>query len=160
MKQTHIFALIVGSLLFLSTCTFEGLGGGNSPIWIAASEIDVGGNNRASRGDRSSNARKCENNNDCVDVCEEVYDVESSDADNEAIVERCLDLRSVIALEFDALEELLEEPRIQLLRKLEDNVFKQFLSISVGPWVKEITDDIDDDEAEILLTWIAESDKC
>ena len=156
MNKIYTYLLVLASCLFLSACLFEGGGRSSDSLIIGKSETDEAEKNRRERV-RNANSGDCGEYRDCEEVCEEVYD-EDGDRENEGKVERCLDLSYKVAITFEEILELIEEPNYDDLKNIEDKNFEKFLNVSLAPWVEK-TKRLNNDEAEALLKWIASKSK-
>ena len=157
MNKIYSYLLALASCLFLSACLFEGTGGGSSDsLIIGKSETDDKEDKRRER-ERNANRGECGEYSDCEEVCEEVYD-EDGDRENEGKVERCLELSYKVAITFEDILEVIEEPNYDDLKNIEDKNFEKFLNVSLAPWVEK-TKRLNNDEAEALLKWIASKSK-
>ena len=150
MKNINFLAIMVFSALFLSACLKDI---GSSGLSIAASETDLGGTRSSSR----TSGGKCEDDRDCIDVCEDVYDPDRDD-ENLGKVDTCLQVSYKLAIQFEDILEILEEPHESSLRNINNKAFFEFLDVSLTPWVEEV-EDANDDEAKNLLIWIAKESK-
>lgn len=146
MKTINILAIILSSFLFLSSCILEDDNSGGVTIDFA-SETD------SDRDDTKSSKYKCEEDNECVDVCEDVYDPDGDDR-NIGKVDTCVELKYNTAIQFEDMLEILEEPYESSLRNVSSKAFAEFLDVSVEPWV-ETMKSVSESEAESLLIWIA-----
>ena len=152
MKKIYSYLLVLVSCLFLSACLFEG--GGSDSLIIGKSETDEAEDRRRERERKTEVSRgDCGEFADCEEVCEDVYN-EDGDRENEGKVERCLELSHKVAIDFENIVEVIEEPDYDALRNIENKSFKAFLDISLAPWLEK-TKRLNNSEAEALLRWIA-----
>ena len=153
MKQTFFYLFLLVSPLFLSSCLLGG-GGASDSFIIAKSAIDTKEKNKRDRNrSNDSNRGECGEEDDCEEICEEVYN-EDGDRENEGKVERCLELPYKTAINFEDILEVIEEPYYDDLKNIESKHFEEFLDISIAPWVEK-TKRLNNEEAENLLRWIA-----
>ena len=160
MKMAICFTGIIFTGLFLSACYFRGDAGGfDSSLIVAASETDLTSNKSASdrRRTNSSYSGDCEDDKKCTKICEDVYD-DSGDEENEGKVQTCLELKYKIAIQFEDILEVLEEPYESTLRNIDDKAFFEFLDVSLDPWVRS-TKSASSSQAKDLLIWIAKEPK-
>lgn len=158
MKYVKFLAVLIFSALFLPSCFFGGGGGLGGDLTVLPSETDLRADTRDNRRRAgATGANRCENNRDCVDSCEDVYDEEYSiyrdNSEADGNVDACIELSYRVAIQFEDILEVIEDPYISSLRNIEGRAFESFLEISVGPWV-EAAEGAGEDEAEVLLAWI------
>ena len=119
------------------------------------------GDNRRRRNSGSYSRRggKCRNDNNCSDICEDLFD-------DVGVVENCLDLsRTVVEGRgtkrnrgFEYILDVFDsEVTYPSLTNIDGVSFKALMELSVEHWVN-LTDDVSEEEARALLAWIA-SDK-
>lgn len=153
MKHLRFLTVFILTVLFLPSCTFDDANSG-SAITVLPSEVE---------GDKSNNTRStthgkvCDDNKKCIDSCEEVYDPDGDDEDY-GKVETCVELSYRVAIEFEDMLDILEEPYDSNLRNIEGKTFDAFLDISIAPW-EEVTSDHDKDESKVVLAWVARESK-
>ena len=97
----------------------------------------------------------CKEDDDCEDICEDVYDPEEDDQ-NFGKVETCLELPYDTVREFRYIMNFLEDPYASDLRNINGRVFSKLLDISVEPWVRStVSREVNTSEAATLLIWVA-----
>ncbi|MCY4321308.1 MAG: hypothetical protein OXC37_02740 [Bdellovibrionaceae bacterium] len=149
-----LYLLLFISSLSLFSCAFTS-GEGSENLIIARSSIDVNERDRRERAERN-NIGDCENNSECEEICEDVYDPDG-DEEDEGKVERCLEVSYNIAITFEDILDILEEPYYADLREIESKDFEEFLDVSLAPWI-EATRKLNNQEAEDILNWVARED--
>lgn len=153
-KLIQLFILIAAEIIFLTGCFFGGLSGANQgSLIIGASKAGKGAKSLS----RSRDLReKCEDSNDCIDICEDTYGEFSSDSDeeNEGRVERCLELSYSTVDSFEMIVEALEDPAFSRFQNINLGDFDDFLDVSLKPWIEYIKQ-MRRSDSEILLRWIA-----
>ena len=150
MKKIYFWPMMLFSALCMPSCYFGGVAD-SSHLIVSASETELKDN----RGKRDSNkGGDCEEDNGCEDVCEDVYNDEDEE-ENEGKVETCIKLRYKIAIQFEDIMDILEEPYDSNLENIDEKAFTEFLDVSVQPWVTAIKKVGGSNEVKALLSWIA-----
>ena len=153
-KMRQFYFLIAVQIVFLTGCVFGGFSPNSQGALIIGASKD-GEEDKTSNRSRDLKG-KCEDDNDCIDICEDTYGEFSSDSDeeNEGRVERCLDLSYSVVDSFEDIVEALEDPAYSKFQNLETRNFGHFLNVSVKPWIEYIKD-MRRSDSEIVLRWIA-----
>ena len=150
MKKIYFWPMMLFSALCMPSCYFGGVAD-SSHLIVSASETELKDN----RGKRDSNkGGDCEEDSGCEDVCEEVYNDEDEE-ENEGKVETCIKLRYKIAIQFEDILDILEEPYDSNLENIDEKAFTEFLDVSVQPWVTAVKKVGGSNEVKALLSWIA-----
>ena len=124
MRTIFLIQSLILSSLFLSGCYFKGGGGSlGAELVIAASEREDQSDRRDSNSRRrGSSLGECREDTECEAICEDVYDEDGED-ENEGKVETCLKVRHRLAIQFESILEILEEPYDSSLRNIEEDAF-------------------------------------
>jgi len=153
-KLIQFFILTIFPVALLTGCFF---GGGlpfnrDSTLIIGASKK---GPEKTSQS-RNNLRGVCEDDSDCIDICEEIYgEFSDDDEENDGRIDRCLELSYQTVVSFDDIAEVLEDhPAYSQLRNLDPNNFADFLDVSLKPWI-EFVEDMRRKDSENLLRWIA-----
>ena len=125
----------------------------SSPL-ILASEDEPDEDRRRSSSEVGG---KCDEDGDCTEICEDVYDPEGDEEKN-GLVDTCVELKYKTVMQFEKIMEALEEPYDSNLRNINSSAFKSFLDVSVGPWVTEVKK-ASETQSKRLLAWIAKDKK-
>lgn len=149
-KLIRLYFLIALQASFLTGCVFGGFSpnrGGS--LIIGASKDDPEKSKRS-----SATAGICEDDLDCVDICEDIYGDSRDEEESEGRVERCLGLTYKTVDAFEDIIEALEDPAYSKFQNLDAKYFADFLYVSVEPWI-EFIKSMGRTESEIVLRWIA-----
>ena len=93
----------------------------------------------------------CNSSKTCFRVCRNMFQ-------DDAEIDICAELKEGMVFEMEEVIEILEKDlNYPALRRVEEDAFEEIMEISTDPWVN-LTDNVDQDEAESLLTWIAAND--
>ena len=149
------FYLLLFSALFLTSCFRLGSGGGGGQIIVSASETDIDRKKKKRTRSNAGSGIKCFEDRRCAQSCEDVYD---EDDEDEWKVETCGNKRYNIAIHFEDIDEILDDPAVASLREIDERAFDTFMDISVKPWV-EATERITEKTAKIFLSWVASKSK-
>jgi len=151
-----IFILIMFSVGLLSSCVWDNSQLGN--VAVIPSETDLASDGQKSKlrsKSSKSTSGRCEDHKSCIDNCEDVYETSDNDDDEDDKVDACTELSYRIAIQFEDILEVLEEPTDRGLRNIEQRAFDKFVDISIDPWVETMRDLNNDAEAERVLSWVA-----
>lgn len=153
-KLIKLSILTIFPVALLTGCFF----GGGLPV-NRGDNLIIGASKKGPEKTSSSrnNLRGiCEDDSDCIDICEEIYgEFSDDDEENDGRIDRCLELSYQTVASFDDIVEVLEDhPAYSRLRNLDPNDFADFLDVSLKPWI-EFVGDMRRKDSENLLRWIA-----
>ncbi|MBC6415443.1 MAG: hypothetical protein GDA46_03530 [Bdellovibrionales bacterium] len=148
--------ILISNLFLLSSCILGGDGFSHQDSLILAPSKE--GSRPRDRRRFSSDIRGiCRDNADCEDICEDIYDDDlslSQRDEAEGRVEKCSDLSYREVYDFQDIEDAFYDPAYSSFKNLESKNFKNFLDVSLEPWIT-FTEDVTISEAKTTLRWIA-----
>ncbi len=158
----HIIKIFwLSGFLILSSCIFGG-DNSSSGLITLASESETEDSNRKNERSLSARRGRCEDNRECVNICEDIYEEDypdDEDEDGEERVNTCIESGyNIVADHFERIYEILDSPSSSGLRNIEVKAFDEFLEISVKPWI-ELMKKASKSEAKAVLAWIAKDTK-
>ena len=156
-----IYVILIGLPLFFmqSSCFLKG----NNSSQVATPELivqlstneedddDKNRNSRRRSGEYGSRGIRCETDDDCMDICEDLYD-------NDGAIDECGELRSSLVKEMEDLIDDIGDDDITVkeLERYDEDVFRDMLEVSAYPWVYTISRRVSGSRhADTLLSWIA-----
>ena len=158
MKKVFILIMNLPFLLNLSCVPSSILTGSGQPPIIIQQSSEDDEDSRTGRSSRSrskkytgSRGSRCEKDEDCFDICDDLYD-------NDGAVEDCGELRASTVREMERLIDAIKKDDITVreLVRIDDNrIFEEIMKISAYPWVYTVKRRVSRaSHAKTILAWV------